>query len=126
MIYSINKIKYIIGEFFVYRVRNYDALKIYWSIRDKKPFDIFVRTLNGWELVTTNVPSDICNCGRRYDQTPNNEIFKFQEHPLEYTIEALRQTMSSPVLCMICYYKGELEKGRWAPKYVKKEIGLET
>jgi hypothetical protein len=118
--------KFVLGTKFVYRARNHDALKLYWQIRDRKSFDVYVRTTNGWEFVTTNIPSETCNCGRRYDQTPTGESFKFQEHPLVYSIEAMRATISSPTLCMICYYKGELNKGRWAPKYVKKEIGLET
>lgn len=110
----------------VYRNKNRDALKLFWKARDVQPFNIYVRTLNGWRLVASHVPSERCVCGREYDDTPNGETFRFQSHPLVYTIESISETMSSPTLCMICYYREELKEGRWAPKHVKRELGLET
>lgn len=118
--------KFQLGERLIYRVKNYDALKLYWELRDRKPFIVYVRTQQGWEYVATHEPSEYCICGRAYDDTPNGESFRFQEHPLEWTIDAMTVTMKSPVLCQLCYYRGELKAGRWAPKHVQKQLGLET
>lgn len=118
--------KFQLGERLIYRVKNIDALRLYWELRDRKSFSVYVRTINGWEYVATHNPSDHCICGRAYDDTPNGEQFKFQEHPLEYTIAAMTDLMKSPVLCQVCYYRGELKAGRWAPKHVRKQLGLET
>jgi hypothetical protein len=119
--------KFVTEKVVIYRKKNYDALKWYWKYRDVEPFTVYVRSRSdGWDLVTVNTPSDRCQCGRLYTDNATNEPFKFQDHPLVLNIKTISETMSSPMLCQICYYKGELQKGRWAPKYVKQQLGLET
>jgi hypothetical protein len=119
--------KFVLENNVIYRLRNDDALKIWWDLRDRKAVTVYSRgRTGGWDFVVEHVPSDKCNCGKYYDDTPNGEPFKFQEHPLEYTIVELTKTMRSPILCMMCYYKGEIEHGRWAPKSVRDQLGLET
>ncbi len=118
--------KFVINGKIIYRHKNADALKYYWNNRDQYSFTVYVRTKNGWEFVARRQLSDRCQCGRSYDETANGEVFRFQEHPLVMTIKALSELMSSPILCQVCYYKRELKEGRWAPKYVKKQLGLET
>lgn len=101
-------------------------MSYYWKNRDGHSFSVYVRTINGWEFVASRTLSDKCQCGRSYDDTANGEVFKFQEHPLVNTIEAISALIRSPTLCQVCYYKIELKEGRWAPKYVKRQLGLET
>jgi hypothetical protein len=110
----------------IYRNKNHHALKLYWNNRDRNVFSVYVRSLEGWKFVVNHTPSEKCKCGREYNDTPNGESFRFQAHPLVFTIESVSNVMCSPTLCMICYYTQELKKGRWAPKHVKKTLGLET
>ena len=109
----------------IHRNTNADALKWYWSARDIESFIAYVRTVEGWKKVVSSSPAEQCGCGRAYDNTPSGEPFRFQEHQLVYTIESVSSVMCSPVLCMVCYYKNELNEGRWAPRFVKRELGLE-
>lgn len=118
--------KFIYDDKLVYRNTNYSALKFFNYLRDSKPyFTVYNVTRKGWELVVTRTFSDTCNCGRKYDDTPNGELFRFQESPVDLTTKSARQYMCDPLPCMICYYKSEIKAGRWAPKYVR-QLGLET
>lgn len=118
--------KFVFTDRVIYRLKNYDALQVYKYYRNTQPFTVYFQARKGWELVTSCEPSDYCQCGRSYTDTPNGEPFQFQDHPLEFTIRALAELMKSPVLCIVCYYKDELKHGRWAPLYVRKILGLET
>jgi hypothetical protein len=118
--------KFEVNNKVIYRLRNRDALNFYWANRDQDVFNAYVRTKEGWQFVLRHDPSQLCQCGKPYDDTPNGEPFRFQEPVLEYTIEELTKLMHSPVLCMMCYYRGEIKAGRWAPKYVRQRLGLES
>ena len=118
--------KFTFPDRIMYLERNRAAMGFYWRNRDVHSFKIEVRSQKGgWDFVTHIVPSDTCKCGRSYE-IENGELFKFQPELLIATIAEMTKIMLSPVLCQICYYKGELEAGRWAPKNVKRELGLES
>lgn len=119
--------KFVTKDKVIYKVRNYDALRLYLDYRDLYALTIYVRTKEkGWKLVVSRTPTDKCQCGRYYTDTPNGEPFMYQEYPTEYTIVVLSELMRSPTLCIMCYYRVELKEGRWAPKYVRQQLGLET
>jgi hypothetical protein len=118
--------KFVFKDMVVYRNRNREAPRYYWKYRDRQSFTVYARGHSGgWEFVTENIPLDKCPCGGAFE-TSNGEIFRYQEYPLVNTIDSISAMMNSPVLCQICYYKGELKAGRWAPRSVKKHLGLET
>lgn len=110
----------------IYRNSHRHALKFYWDIRDRYPFSAYVRTVNGWQFVVSRSPAEMCICGREFTDTPNKEPFKYQTAPLVYTIGSVSTTMQSPTLCMVCYYGNELKQGRWAPRFVRQQLGLEN
>lgn len=109
----------------MYFVSNSAAWKYYCSNIDYGSFKIEARTNKGWKYVTTYNASDTCQCGRSF-VLQNGETFRYQDPPVPLSISGLSEVFNSPVLCIICYYKGELKAGRWAPKLVKRELGLET
>jgi hypothetical protein len=112
----------------VYRNKNRHALQLYYKERDWQQFDIYTRnSAGGWKLVAHNRPSKTCQCGRYYDDNPYGEMFKYQSTAFtSSTIEGMTQIMLSPVLCMLCYYKLEYDAGRFCPKLVKQELGLDS
>lgn len=118
--------KFVTKDKIIYRQSNVHAMKFYWDNRDWHSFRIYVRTPRGWEFVHNHVRTDKCQCGRFYDDNSSGQVFKFQEPPLVHNIKAMSITMRSPILCQICYYKGELKAGRWAPQYVKRQLRLES
>ncbi len=102
-----------------------EAWKYYYRNLDSGSFKIEARTRQGWIYVASYVANDTCHCGRSFTMQ-NGEIFRHQDPPIPFTVSGLSEVFNSPVLCVICYYKGELKAGRWAPKMVKRELGLET
>lgn len=109
----------------IYFETNLAAWKYYSWKRDVASFKIEARTNQGWKYVTNYIISDSCQCGRSYTLA-NDEIFRFQEAPAPLTIALMSETFCSPLLCIMCYYKNELKVGRWAPKAIRRELGLET
>ncbi len=118
--------KFVLPKAVIYRNKHAHALKLFWEIRDREPFKLYVRTSKGWEFGVEHTPRDKCICGREYNDNPSKEVFRFQQQPAGLTIENVIKTISEPALCQVCYYKLELKAGRWAPKYVKRVLGLET
>jgi|ERR1044072_2128978 hypothetical protein len=102
------------------------ALKSYWFLRDRFPFEAYYLDDDVWQFVVRRRPSTQCECGRDYDDAPDKKPFIFQHRPEIVTLESAIQTMRSPGLCIVCYYSNELNEGRWAPKFVKRKLGLET
>lgn len=109
----------------VYVTKNIDASRYYYSFRDKEQFKVEVNKKDpAWVFVVENIPREQCGCGKSYE-LPNGELFKYQEAPLVTNMKNIIAMMQSPVLCQMCYYKVEINNGRWAPKSVRKELGLE-
>jgi hypothetical protein len=118
--------KFVLPKAVIYRNKHNHALKLFWEIRDRWSFKLWVRTPNGWEFAVEHTPRDKCICGREYDDNPSKEPFRFQQPPDILDTANVIKTISEPALCQICYYKAELKAGRWAPKNVKRTLGLET
>jgi len=118
--------KFVSPDRVVYRNSNASALKYFWQIRDKEEIVIYARLPTGWEYVFTSQPRERCACGRDYDDTPSGETFRWQEPgKFNKTIKDVISIMKQPVLCMICYYGKEYKAGRFCPKYVKQQLGLD-
>jgi hypothetical protein len=91
------------------------------SRRYKETFDIYARVDGEWIYCYHNELILHCRCGRDY----NGFRFRasFMDNPR--TLEDQLTWLKLPVLCMVCYYQGEILKGNWAPAEVHKELGLE-
>lgn len=108
----------------VYKTKNLDASRYYYAFRDREQFKVEANGIEGWFFVIENIPRDICHCGRSYT-LDNGEPFKYQEAPLVTNMKNVVAMMRSPLLCQVCYYRTEITNGRWAPKSVRRELGLE-
>lgn len=119
--------KFVFDHGVYYRNSNAAAMKYFYD-SSEQTFNIYVRTKNGWEWVSQYVYSDYCGCGRAYTDTFNGLEFKYRDALLlpYKTIEQCIEIFNLPLLCQICYYSLEYRAGRFCPKWVKKQIGVES
>lgn len=89
--------------------------------RVRETFDVYA-LIDGEEVFAYHNEYQLfCGCGREYNR------FRFRATFMDYPQTKQEQLawFKLPVLCMICYYKTEINKGNWAPKQVYKEIEKE-
>lgn len=106
--------------------RNTNKHAVAWFYRNQgQPFSIWTRSREGgWEYVCDNTLSDRCECGRLYTDTHNGLEFKWRDNAfaVSTTVEDCKKIFQTPYLCQVCYYKGELNAGRFCPKWVKQQL----
>lgn len=112
-----------------YRPSNKRAVGYFYDCeKTRRPFSIYQRSQSGgWEYVADVTPSDKCQCGRLYTDTFNGREFKWRDSQF-LTPRSMAECVNiftSPVLCQVCYYSKEYKEGRFCPKWVKQQIGVE-
>lgn len=108
----------------MYKNSNPGAVAWFYN-RIGENFSIWTRNKEGgWTYVCDNVVSDRCNCGRLYTDTFNGLEFRWRDNAFAtgITVEDCKEIFQKPDLCQVCYYKGELEQGRFCPKWVKQQL----
>lgn len=105
-------------------VKLYSFQRVITSLKiwENREFDIYGNFKGQWKLIFHYTPREYCNCGRLYNG------FKFRDSLMDNpkTVEASVEWFRLPVLCQYCYYSKEIGKGHWAPKNIRKELGLEN
>lgn len=79
-----------------------------------------------WQDYTfTYQAGEYCRCGRRYTESNSGAAFRQPDSTLyPVDVEQLKTYLNKPVLCQVCYYSMEYNKGRWAPRWVLQQLGI--
>lgn len=116
------------NDIVIYRRNNRDALKYYsHNIQLNLKFNIYTRSQeSGWTWIA-RAGDDKCRCGREYTDTFNGIEFKWNDSMLKptKTVQDLTDIFQTPTLCQICHYHNEYRAGRFCPKWVKQQLGVE-
>ena len=106
--------------------RNSHKTAVGWFYQNiGKQFSIWTRRQEGgWEYVCDNIVSDRCQCGRLFTDTFNGLEFRWRDNVFSSstTVEDCKEIFQAQDLCQVCYYKNELDAGRFCPKWVKKQL----
>ena len=95
-----------------------------------EPYEVWCRNPElktiPWMLAFKYEPSDYCQCGRTYRDPVKDVEFRFRDAFLDgpSNTRGRIEWLRLPTLCKYCYYLKELNKGHWAPKDVRKELGF--
>lgn len=118
--------KFVFAHGVYYRSSNASGMKYFYDSQEQS-FAIYVRTMQGWKWVAEHTYSDKCQCGRLYTDTFNGVEFRWKDALLMpyKTIEQCIEIFNKPTLCQVCHYRNEYKAGRFCPKWVKKQIGVE-
>jgi hypothetical protein len=118
--------KFVFAHGVYYRNSNASAMKYFYDSREQD-FAIYVRTIDGWKWVSEHHYSDKCRCGRSYTDSFNGLEFRWRDALLSSykTVEECITIFDLPELCQICHYSNEYKVGRWCPKWVRQQIGVE-
>jgi hypothetical protein len=119
------KFKYPDGRIYY---RNSNKTAVGWFYQNcKEAFSIWTRCREGgWEYVCDNIVATRCQCGRLFTDTFNGLEFKWRDNMFSSstTVEDCKKIFQAQDLCQVCYYKSELEAGRFCPKWVKQQLNM--